>query len=200
MKTSKKGVTLVELIICCAITVLLAGACTAVLISGQRVWKSGSEAANAQMSADVLQTSLYGKLPSYNAAKVVSSSSPTDVTFLKESTTGTVLYLADDDTLVIRTNGKDMMLDDVKKVTYTFLKAGGNDTARAQFNYTVTLSDGRSFSGGIVVSNLRFKNIVLATGTGLTLDTISDTEAPIDLKTHFLQFDSTAPSTEATSE
>ena len=63
MKQSKKGITLVELVICCAILVLLGGACTAVLVSGQTVFNTSSKTANAQLDADVLQTYLMNLLP-----------------------------------------------------------------------------------------------------------------------------------------
>ncbi len=196
MKKSKKGVTLVELVICCAITVMLAGACTAVLISGQRVWKSGSESANAQMTADILQTSLYGKLPSYGSVEVVSTANSTGVSTLKGSATGTLLYFNDEDVLVIQNSGDTMTVNDVTDFTYTFLKVGSKESARTQFNYTATLADGREFSGGIVISNLAFKDIDLSSmpthnGTILSLDDISDTTKPLNLKENIFLFDAT---------
>ena len=51
MKKSKKGITLVELVICCAIIVMLGGACTAVLASGSRVYNQSTSAATSQMDA-----------------------------------------------------------------------------------------------------------------------------------------------------
>lgn len=163
MKRSKKGVTLVELIICCAITVMLAGACTAVLISGQRVWKSGSESANAQMTADVMQTNLYNRLPTMNGAAV------TDVAAAKTTPAGAdswfSLYLdgADGEAKVFTMNagGNTTTLEDVTDLSFAFTKAGDpdSDTARAQFVYTATLVDGREFSGGLVISNLKFEDI-----------------------------------------
>ena len=194
MKKSKKGVTLVELVICCAITVMLAGACTAVLISGQRVWKSGSESANAQMTADVIQTSLYGKLPSYDKATAAHKDSETEYSYTVSAATGTVIYISEDDGLVIRTNGKNMTLDDVKDMTVSLLKVGSKESARTQFNYTATLVDGREFSGGIVISNLIHKadgtNPPITVGGGLAL---TDLETGISLKDHAIRFYSDAP-------
>ncbi|MBE6999549.1 MAG: hypothetical protein E7428_05130 [Ruminococcaceae bacterium] len=167
MKRSKKGVTLVELIICCAITVMLAGACTAVLISGQRVWKSGSESANAQMTADVMQTNLYNRLPTMNGVTV------TDVATAKAPSAGAgmtmdgwfSLYLDGEDgeakVFTMNAGGNTTTLEDVTDLSFAFTKAGDpdSDTARAQFVYTATLVDGREFSGGLVISNLKFEDI-----------------------------------------
>lgn len=167
MKKSKKGVTLVELIICCAITVLLAGACTAVLISGQRVWKSGSDSANAQMTADVLQTNLYSRLSAVNGAEVTTvaqAKSPSaaaghvlDGSF--------ALYLDGEEgeskVFTMDAGGQLTTLEDVESFAYSFVKVGSeaSTTARAQFVYTATLTDGREFSGGLVISNLQYEDI-----------------------------------------
>ena len=167
MKRSKKGVTLVELIICCAITVMLAGACTAVLISGQRVWKSGSESANAQMTADVMQTNLYNRLPTMNGAAV------TDVATAKTPSAGAgmtmdgwfSLYLDGEDgeakVFTMNAGGNTTTLEDVTDLSFSFTRAGDptSTTARAQFVYTATLVDGREFSGGLVISNLQYEDI-----------------------------------------
>lgn len=159
MKRSKKGVTLVELIICCAITVMLAGACTAVLISGQRVWKSGSESANAQMTADVIQTNLYNKLPTMNGA---------EITVPDDSDVGSAnsfaLYMDGEDgakVFTMNAGGNTTTLEDVTDLSFSFTRAGDptSTTARAQFVYTATLVDGREFSGGLVISNLQYEDI-----------------------------------------
>ena len=166
MKKSKKGVTLVELIICCAITVLLAGACTAVLISGQRVWKSGSDSANAQMTADVMQTNFYNRLSSVNGAEITTvSAAKTPLAGAGLTLDGSfALYMDGEDGAKIFTmdaGGNLTTLEDVEKFEFSFTKAGAeaSTTARAQFVYTATLADGREFSGGLVISNLQYEDI-----------------------------------------
>ena len=196
MKKSKKGVTLVELVICCAIMVMLAGACTAVLVSGQRLYASGSGSANARITADLLQTSLYGKLPGKGSVKVIPVSVAADVTPVKGSSTGTALYFQDGDVLVIQNDGNPMTVNDVTGFTYTFQKVGINDSARTQFHYTATLANGGTCSGGIVSSKLAFQDITLAADTGsttLSLQNISDPDHPLDLKNHILFFDTADP-------
>lgn len=53
MKRTKKGITLVELVVCCGIMVMLAGACTAVLVSGARLFSDSSDTARAQLQYTV---------------------------------------------------------------------------------------------------------------------------------------------------
>ena len=167
MKKSKKGVTLVELVICCAITVMLAGACTAVLVSGQRIWNSGSKSANAQMTADVMQTNLYNRLSAVNGAEITTvSAAKTPLAGAGLTLDGSfALYMDGEDGAKIFTmdaGGNLTTLEDVENFEFSFTKAGAEDstTARAQFNYTATLNDGREFSGGMVVSNLKYDEIL----------------------------------------
>ena len=71
MKRTKKGFTLVELIICCAIMTMLAGACTALLMSGEKLFSTGSKSALTQMDVNVLQATILNRLPSANAVELV---------------------------------------------------------------------------------------------------------------------------------
>jgi hypothetical protein len=187
MKKSKKGITLVELVICCAILVLLGGAVTAVLMSGEHVFSSSANSANAQMEFDVLQTNLMGIVPS---AKNISVSSKNDDDFAFP-TTGYSLY-SDGSQLIIRSsveikeNGlmsistKETELSGVVSFSYKITPAGvipqgtmddGTDasataTARPLFSYTVTFNDGSTYNGGFVISNIPYISVNSAWHTG----------------------------------
>ena len=150
MKKNKRGVTLVELIICCAIIVMLGGACSAVIASGATVFNQSSRTANAQLDADVLQTLLLNSLPSTSSFQQVTLENA------MESTDGTCLFFDEDETFTISSNGKLTTICSITGFTYSVIRAGddGSPYARAQLQYTVTLTDGSSFNGGFVLSNL----------------------------------------------
>lgn len=149
MKKSKKGVTLVELVICCAIIVMLGGACTAVLMSGEHVYSTSSHSANAQLDADVLQTYMMNLLPSTGQVSQLSGSSPTI------PTTGNCMYF-NEGVFTLRRNGEDTTIRAVSGFTYTLERAGTSASARAQFVYTATMNDGSTFSGGFIMNNMTY--------------------------------------------
>ena len=154
MNNSKKGVTLVELVICCVIMVLLAGACTAVVLSGQKMFLSGSRSANIQLEANALQTAIVNALP--NMVKVESKT----VADTKSTTEGVGIYF-DGDVLTIRSAGADMTINSVNGLKCEFKRVGksDSDTARAQFVYTATMSDGTIVSGGVVLTNTKYTDV-----------------------------------------
>lgn len=187
MKNSKKGVTLVELVICCAILVLLAGACTALLVSGQSAFNTSSQAANSQLESSVLQTHLLNIVP--RASNIVPVDATDTDTFaqVKEMTQadGHCLYFQDG-VLVIRTGGKDYFIDTIAEFEYDIQVAGpgASDSVteepttpeidaeedeedeplfgypRAQLVYKVTLTDGNSYRGGFVMSNIAYERLL----------------------------------------
>lgn len=159
MHKSKKGVTLVELVICCAIIVMLGGACSAVLASGSRIFNTSSHSANAQLDANVIQNYMMALIPSANEV------SSTTIDDAKESTTGNCLFF-DNDVFTIRIKDKKTTIRSVEEFTYDILCAGDPDseTARAQFVYTITLSDGNTLSGGFVFINLSYNNALESFG------------------------------------
>lgn len=161
MKKSKKGVTLVELVICCGILVILAGACTAVLMSGEKVFSTSANSANTQIEANVLQNFLFGQLPSVKTVTTVS------VDDAKAATEGTYLYF-DDDVFTINAEGSQTTIDSVQEFKCSFLKAGesASVSARAQFTYTVTMKDGSTFSGGMVLSNMKYDDSIMSVDNG----------------------------------
>lgn len=154
MKHTKKGVTLVELVITCAIIVMLGGACTAVLISGQHVYSTSASAANATLEANVLQTYMLNLLPSSSVVELVADSDDA-----VDKTTGNYLYFNDEDQFVIQTDGKTTIVNGVTEFTYSFEKAGASNTARAQFVYTATMDDGSTYSGGFVLGNVKYADL-----------------------------------------
>lgn len=158
MKHSKKGITLVELVICCAIIVMLGGACTAVLASGSNIFYTGSATANAQLDAEVMQNILLNTLPSVSGIQQVSE---TDL----EAESGIYLYISDNE-LVIRNSGKETTVHAVTDLAYQLVRAGASDSsnARAQLTYTATLTDGNTLSGGMVLTNVTYSNVVTGDG------------------------------------
>ena len=154
MKNSKKGITLVELIICCAIIVMLGGACSAVLASGSTIFNTSSHTANAQMDSDVLQNFMMNLIPSTNNVSQIT------VAEAKALSGGNCLFFDDenDNLFTVRIDGKNTSIRSVKEFEYQIIRAGDpdSDTARAQFVYTVTLSDGNKLNGGFVLSNMKF--------------------------------------------
>lgn len=148
MKKSKKGVTLVELIICCFIIVMLGGACTALLMSGEHIYSTSASAAGAQLDSDVLQTYMMKLVPSADGVVV-----------------GTVpgvdedgLFFDDEGVFTISSNGKLTTIDSVKEFKYSLKKAGdtASANARAQLVYTVTMDDDSKFTGGFILNNVTY--------------------------------------------
>lgn len=164
MKKTKKGVTLVELVICCAIIVMLGGACTAVLLSGHSIFNTSSKAANAQLDSDVLQTYMMNLLPS---AKNVDQLSLAEA---KALTSGNSVYFDDEngDVFTLQIDGEKNTIRSIAEFEYSIARAGdsASSTARAQFLYTVTMTDGSSFTGGFVLSNMKYDDTSMATMTG----------------------------------
>lgn len=164
MKQSKKGITLVELVICCAILVLLGGACTAVLVSGQTVFNTSSKTANAQLDADVLQTYLMNLLPPAKNIKYDTLANA------KALTGGKAIFFDDGDHFTLRVDGKDTTISSITGFKYTIERAGEKRTetdptgatievetgARAQLQYTITLSDGSEIKSGFVLANVKY--------------------------------------------
>lgn len=149
MKHSKKGITLVELVICCAIIVMLGGACTAVLSSGATIFNQSSSTANAQLDSDVLQTFMINTLPS-----AVNPDTSKSLTQAKALASGTAIYV-EDDVLTIQIDGNSTTIPSIKEFTYSFICAGdpAHPGARTQMVYTATLSNGATLDGGFVLCN-----------------------------------------------
>lgn len=148
MKKSKKGVTLVELVICCFIIVMLGGACTVLLMSGEHIYSSSANAAGAQLDSDVLQTYMMKIVPPADSVSV-----------------GTVpgadqdgVFFDDEGVFTISANGKLTTIDSVAKFEYSLMKAGdsASTNARAQLVYTVTMDDDSTFTGGFIMSNVEY--------------------------------------------
>lgn len=149
MTKSKKGITLVELVICCAIIVMLGGACTAVLVSGANIFNTSSKTANVQLDADVLQTFMINNLPSARNPDVGSSLSEA-----KGLTKGVAIYV-EDEVLTIQVNGNPTAIRSVKEFEYSFVRAGEptSPNARTQFKYVATLINDTTLSGGFILGN-----------------------------------------------
>jgi hypothetical protein len=173
MKKSKKGITLVELVICCAVLALLAGAVTAVLMSGEHLFSTSADSASAQMELDVLQTNLVGIMPS---AKNISVSSMNHDGFAFPLTGHSIYF--NDSKLIIRSSvavnedgvtsvsTKETELSGVVSFSYKITPAGvipqdasATATARPLFSYTVTFSDGTVYRGGFVINNFPYVDI-----------------------------------------
>ena len=173
MRNSKKGITLVELIICCAIITLLAGACTTVLASGSHIFNKSTQAAGVQLDADVLQTSLMNLIPS--AHNVSNDKSMDEV---KDLTDGYAIYFDDsnDGLFTLRNNGRATTIQSVKEFTYSIIRAGdpASGSARAQFVYEAVMIDGSKFSGGFIFNNLKYNPDTMD-----AIDSISVANTPV---------------------
>lgn len=175
MKKSKKGVTLVELVICCFIIVMLGGACTSLLMSGEHIYSTSADAAGAQLDSDVLQTYMMKLLPLTKGAGLVAES---EFESAKSSTSGNYLYFdeANEGKFTLRMNGDNTTIGSISDFYYKVEKAGTSDSARAQFVYKVTMNDDSEFVGGFVMSNVKYVNI-----TQIPEDKVDD-EGYVNLK------------------
>ena len=166
MKQSKKGITLVELVICCAILVLLGGACTAVLVSGQIVFNTSSKTANAQLDADVLQTYLMNLLP---PAKNIKNDTLANAKNTTNNKKFNAIFFDNDNVFTLRRGDDFTTIQSIAGFQYNIVPAGEttSTSARAQLQYTITLTDGSEIKGGFVLANVKYDAVVLP-GTGST--------------------------------
>ena len=155
MKRSKKGFTLVELIICCAIITMLAGACTALLMSGEKLFSTGSKSAASQMDVSLLQTTLLNRLPSTKVVNPLTGAAA-EAAQTSDDANSTYLFFDDEGVFVIRYGGKNTTIREISEFEYTLNKIGSSDTARTQFSYSVVCKDGTRYTGGMALSTMRF--------------------------------------------
>lgn len=155
MKQSKKGITLVELVICCAILVLLGGACTAVLVSGQTVFTTSSKTANAQLDADVLQTYLMNLLP---PAKNIKNDTLENAKNTTNNKKFNAIFFDNDNVFTLRRGDDFTTIQSIAGFQYNIVPAGeaASTSARAQLQYTITLTDGSEIKSGFVLANVKY--------------------------------------------
>lgn len=157
MKRTKKGVTLVELIICCGIIVMVGGACTAVLMSGHKIFNNSAASANAQLETDVLQTYLTSFVP---LASTVRELDGVDDVNDANVNAKDCIYIDDEGAFFIRINGKDVSVHSVTDFKYRLVPAGQEKNGcRPQFVYEVTMIDGTTYTSGFVLSNLVYEKL-----------------------------------------
>lgn len=150
MRRTKKGVTLVELIICCGIIVMIGGACTAVLMSGHKIFNNSAASANAQLETDVLQTYLTNMIPRAPTIRQLES-----VEAISDENDKDCIYIDNDGIFFIRVDGKSVELRSVVEFEYKLVPAGKHvNRRRPQFVYKVTLVDGTTYTSGFVLGNL----------------------------------------------
>lgn len=150
-KQSKRGITLVELIICCAITLLLGGACLTVLLSGQDMFTKGTQTANTMMEAEIFQTFMLEQLPS---ASEIAQTEPNGISQSKMYSRLTV----EDQAVTISTGDNIIRLATISDCRYAVIPAGlpASASAQPQLVYTLYFADGASLSGGFVMTNMRY--------------------------------------------
>ena len=182
MKRSKKGFTLVELIICCAIMTMLAGACTALLMSGEKLFSTGSKSALTQMDVNVLQTTILNRLPSANAVELVLGEIPEEqATPGADEKNVTELFFDEVDgkqVFTIRHDGKGTTIPEIEEFTCYLMPIGASTTARAQLNYTATCKNGDVYSGGMALSTMNFAT---ATSDADFPAALTDADTPLRL-------------------
>ena len=182
MKHSKKGVTLVELIICCGILGLLGLGCTTLLLSGHNAFSSGAKATESQMDLALVQNQLIKFVPSASSFTISPDESNVQskghyVSF-QENEDGSKVF-------TVRNNGKDITAESIASFTYQIIRAaeaapeateppaGATEStepvenedasqgyARAQFVYTVRTKDGSTFKGGFLLCNLAYDKLI----------------------------------------
>lgn len=188
MKRTKKGVTLVELVICCGIMVMLGAACTALIASSSSAFNTGVTSANAQLEADVLQAYLLECIPSTKNMEQVSAESAANLP------SGCSLFFNQDGDCIFRRNGKDTIIRSISEISYEIIPAGAplpvdpddpdaiesvSASVRAQFVYTAKLTDGSSFKGGFVMCNLSYATLTGTSGFSGTIKGDLSTDKPI---------------------
>ena len=173
MKNSKRGVTLTELIICCAIIVLVSGACTSVLMSGHKIFNNSANSANAQLETDVLQTYLTNMIPRAPAIRQLTDIEEVDAL---NANVKDCIYIDENGTFFIRVDGKDVEISAIVDFEYMLKPAGKNvNRRRPQFVYKVTLQDGTSYTSGFVIGNLIYDFAVGQAGSDYTsFQSVSD--------------------------
>ena len=156
MKQSKRGVTLVELIICCGIIVMVGAACTGVLLSGHGMFTGSASSANAQLDTDVVQAHLQEVIPRATNIAQLLPGEEDEISADK----GVYLYFKDD-VFIIRSGGKETTVRAVTDFTYELIPAGlaGSTSARPQFRYTLTLANGDSYSSGFIMTNFSYSSL-----------------------------------------
>ena len=155
-KRSKRGITLVELAICCAITLLLGGGCLTVLLSGRDMFDKGAQTADAMLEADIFQTLMMQQLPSVTG---IAQTDPDDI-----SKNETCRRLAvEDNAVTIHIGDNVIRLAAISDCRYSVIPAGlpTSDSAQSQLVYTLYFKDGTSLSGGFVMTGIRYADAAL---------------------------------------
>lgn len=158
---SKRGITLVELAICCAITLLLGTACLTVLLSGRGMFDKGVQTANSMLEADIFQTFMMQQLP---YATGIAQTVPND---LAQSERYSHLT-AENGKLTIDTGGSTICLATIKDCSYAVIPAGlpSSKLTQPQLVYTLHFEDGASLSGGFVMANMRYEDALMESFSG----------------------------------
>lgn len=158
MKKSKRGVTLVELIICCGIIVMVGGACTSVLMSGHNIFNNSAASANAQLETEVLQTYLTNMIPRAPAIRQLADVGAVDDANMNAKN---CIYIDNSGTFFIRVNGKDVEIRSIVEFEYKLEAAGKNvNRRRPQFVYKVTMVGGATYTSGFVLGNLIYDTAI----------------------------------------
>ena len=144
---SKKGISLVELIAVCAISVMVIAAACALLYAASKSAARGTAEAAGHGDAHLLETYLQSGLPT---ALSVGGEEP-------DAADGdvTALSFGDGGELVVETNGGTrQFIDGIQSVTLSLSPAGGN----GRLSYSILAgseSGSYTLSGGIVLNNVR---------------------------------------------
>ncbi len=151
LKKSKKGFTLTEMIACCAILVVLSGAVVALLVSGEKLFSNGYDAADSSIDINLFQSLVLRDLPS---ADGVEEKSVDDV---KNNPIGAAFFFNENGEFVFRTAGKDNVFKNVTEARISFSAAGDNENARVFMSFSLSLANGSSHTGGITMNNFSVK-------------------------------------------
>lgn len=146
LRNSKKGVTLVELIAVCAISVVVISAACTLFYAGSKSAVRGAAQVASHGDAHLLETYLQSGLP---AALSVGTEKPGggagDVTSLR--------FGGDGELILERSGNARQTIDGIESLSLSLSEAGGN----RKLSYTIRAGgkDGSySLSGGIVLNNV----------------------------------------------
>lgn len=159
---SKKGLTLVELIITIAVSSMVILSAYGLFASAQSSYSVSTGLLNNRLEAGNLQTLLEYNLPVITHA-ALEASSPSE---LDE----TISLNFSDGSLCITASSNSYILDDVKCFNFEFSKLGISPDSRVIFSYTIEMSNGTSYSGGIALQNLSAGSLSPSFNSEITMD------------------------------
>lgn len=146
MKNSKRGMTLVELIISIAVTSLIIGAVVTVLFLGIREYGGGTREAQTHQTITFAESVLQNALKTASGAQL-SAQAPAlgEVCFSVQEEEGETILS------VRQADGSVMQLAQVKTAVFSLVRLPGGSY---QLQYELSAEDGYRVKGGTILNNM----------------------------------------------